>query len=92
MADEGPGDCGGIGAEAFARDVRQLSSEAYRVLGRPDSSIDVVLELHRRAWGLLRQAPGPQMAGIHRWLLAVCRALAARLRRWAEEELESQVA
>ena len=91
-ADEGRGDFDRPDAGAFARDVRQFACEAHRILGRPGSSLDDLLALHRRAWSLLRGAPGAPSSEMHRWLLAARQAIDDRLRSWPLEELESLVA
>ena len=90
-ADVGRGDLDRLDADAFARDVRQFACEAHRILGRPGGSLDDLLALHRRAWSLLREAPGAPSGEMHRWLLAVRAATDDRLRAWALEELESLV-
>jgi hypothetical protein len=91
-ADEGRGDTGGIEPEDFGGRVRRFAIDARRVLGCPDSPIDDVLELHRRASSLLRGAPGAPSSEMHRWLLAMQAAIDDRLRSWPLEELESLVA
>jgi hypothetical protein len=78
---------GGASGE-FAGGVRRFAIDARRALGRPESSIDELIDLHWRAWALLRQAPDEHAAGIHDWLLAARRAIADRLHHWAAEELD----
>ena len=90
-ADEGRGDSDSLDAEAFARDLRRFACEAQRILECPGGSPDDLLALHRRAWSLLRGAPGAPSGEMHRWLLAVRAAIDDRLRAWALEELESLV-
>jgi hypothetical protein len=90
--DQGWGDPGGFDPDDFGRRVRQLACDAHRILGCPDSPIDDVIRLHGRVWTLLREAPGPRLSGVHRWLMAARQLIADRLHRWAAEELESLVA
>src|SRR5262249_48097498 len=84
----GAGESDGLDAEAFAWDLRQFVAEAHRILGRPGSSLDDLLALHRRAWSLLRGAPGAPSSEMRRWLLAVRAAIDDRLRSWPLEEPE----
>lgn len=90
--DEGPGDTGAIEPEELARRVRRFAIDARLVLRHPDRPIDEVVELHRRARFLLREAPGLPSSPLHRWLVAAMEAIDARLRAWAPEELESLAA
>lgn len=90
--DQSPGDLGGIEPEDFGRRLRRFAIDAHRVLGCPDGPIDDMVELHRRAWFLLREAPGVPSSRLHGWLVAAREAIDARLRAWALEELESVVA
>jgi hypothetical protein len=90
--DEGRGETGGIEPEDFGGRVRRFAIDARRVLGCPDRPIDDLVELHRRAWSLLREAPGAPSSEMHRWLLAARAAIDDRLRSWLLEELESLVA
>jgi hypothetical protein len=83
---------GGIDAEDLVERVRRFAHDAQRVLSRPDSPIDEMIDLHRRAWSLLDESGGAQTAGISRWLRSVRDVIAARLRAWAVEELDSLVA
>jgi hypothetical protein len=83
---------GGFDPDVFARRVREVALQIHRVLRRPDGPIDDVFDLHRRVWGLLGEAPGPQTTGVYRRLLAARQAIADRLHRWATEELDSLVA
>jgi hypothetical protein len=89
--DEGRGDTGGIEPEDFGGRVRRFAIDARRVLVCPDRPIDDVVELHRQARFLLREAPGVPSSPLHRWLVAAREAIDARLRAWALEELESLV-
>jgi hypothetical protein len=91
-ADEGRGDFDRLDADAFARDVRRFACEVHRILGRPGGSLEDLLALHRRAWSLLRGAPGAPSSEMHRWLLAARAAIDERLRSWPLEELEPLVA
>jgi hypothetical protein len=91
-ADEGRDDGGGYDPEDYGRRVREFALDAHRALGRPDGPIDEVIDLHRRAWSLLREAPGVPSSPLRRWLVAVREAINARLRAWAMEEFGSLVA
>ncbi len=75
----------------FSRKVRQFAIDAHPILFCPDGPIDEVLGLQRQLWTLLREAPGSESSGIHRYLLAVRGVLGDRLQSWAED-LESLVA
>jgi hypothetical protein len=90
--DAGRDETGEIDPEVFGRQVRQFALDAHRVLRRPDSPVDEVIDLHRRVWYLLHQAPGAQTTAISRWLQVARQAIAARLRAWVVEDLESLVA
>jgi hypothetical protein len=91
-AEEGRDESGGSDPEGYGRAVRRFAADAGRVLGRPDGPIDEVIDLHRRAWSLLREAPGAPSSPLHRWLVAAREAIDARSRAWAMEDLESLVA
>jgi hypothetical protein len=82
----------GLDPEAFASEVRRFAIDARRVLTCPVSMIDEVVELHRRSWLLLHQAPGIPSSPLHRWLVAARKAIDDRLRGWALAELDSLVA
>jgi hypothetical protein len=82
----------GVDLDDWGRRVRQFAIDAHRILGRPDSPVDEVFGLHRRAWLLVREASVEPSSGLCRWLLEARRAIDVRLHRWAVEEMESLVA
>ena len=90
--DECWGDLGGGEPDDFGREFRQFAIDAHRILGRPDSPVDEVFGLYRRAWCLQRQAAVATSSEIRRWLLAARQAIDVRLRSWVSEQLESSVA
>jgi hypothetical protein len=80
---------GGMDAEDFASRVRRLAPVARRVLDGPDGSLDDLIGLHRTVWELLRATPGAPSSEVHRWLLAVHRAIVVKVQSRSVEELES---
>jgi hypothetical protein len=72
----------------FGRRVRRFALDAHRILGRPDSPLDELIELHARAFHLLDEVPGTRASGILGWLLAVRQRIGARLQSWSVEDLE----
>jgi hypothetical protein len=83
---------GELGHGEFGHEVRRLALDAHRILRRPDSSLDDLIDLHGRVFHLLRQERGARSGGIGRWLLAVRQEIGVKLESWSVEDLESCVA
>jgi hypothetical protein len=91
-AGESRGDLDGPDGDEFHRQAWRFALDAHDVLIRGDGAIDDVIELHRRLWTLLHDAPGGRQGATAQPLLAARRAIAARLLRWAEQDMDSLVA
>lgn len=92
VSQESRGNLGEFDLDDFGRRVRQFALDAHRLLNRPDSPIDEVIRLHRRAWYLLRDSTAARLSEIRRWLLAALRAIDSRIIASSFMELESWAA
>jgi hypothetical protein len=82
----------GFDPDDFDLRVRALGCEAHQVLARPDATLEELTDPYWRAWSLLH-APGADGApGVDRWVLAIRRAIVARLSDRAREEFEAGAA
>jgi hypothetical protein len=82
---------GGLDPEEFGRKVRQFASDTHRILKSPNSPVEDLIRLRRRARSLLHEAQRFRSTEIHRWLREMWRAIEAKLPPGPVEDRELSV-